>query len=331
MNKLYGILKNSKKVWGMPFSKRNENVILLIFLTIFATLIINIIIYGYQLLSKSVSIEISEDDKKLGIKKKIVEDNIDKGHDVANIVLLGIDGKGFFGNARSDSIIIVSLDRKNNSMKLTSILRDTYIHIPRKGMDKLGHAYAYGGSELAIKTINQNFNMDIKDFITVDFAGFEKIIDVIGGVEIELSPSEANYIKVDSSGKQLLNGEKALKYSRIRKIGNADYERTERQRIILEEAFKKIIVMNITEYPKLLDTFLPFVKTSLSKIQMLSLGIEIIRYKIKNIEQFRIPADGYAENKMINGISYIVPVTIEDNIMLLKNFLYGDENSILNN
>ena len=315
----------------MPFSKRNENEILLIFLTIFATLIINIIIYGYQLLSKSVSIEISEDDEKSGIKKKIVEDNIDKGHDVTNIVLLGIDGKGFSGNARSDSIIIVSLDRKNNSMKLTSILRDTYIHIPGKGMDKLGHAYAYGGSELAIKTINQNFNMDIKDFITVDFVGFEKIIDVIGRVEIELSPSEANYIKVDSSGKQLLNGEKTLKYSRIRKIGNADYERIERQRIILEEVFKKIIVMNITEYPKLLDTFLPFVKTSLSKIQMLSLGIEIIRSKIKNIEQFHIPADGYAENKMINGIYYVVPVTIEDNIMLLKNFIYGDENSILNN
>ncbi len=159
------------------------------------------------------------------------------------------------------------------------------------------HAYAYDGSQLALETINKNFNMDIENFITIDFTGFERVIDAIGGVEIELSPDEASHINMDDCGRQLLDGEKALEYSRIRMIGNGDYERTEGQR----------------------------------RVQALNLANEIIRSRIKNVEQFRIPADGYAGDKKINRIFYVVPDTLEDNITLLKNFIYGDEDNILNN
>jgi LCP family protein required for cell wall assembly len=295
------------------------------------------LLYECRLLGKVASVEASEynGEQELKIeaveyngepetKGEVVENSLNGGQEVMNIVLLGIDSRGFSGNIRSDSIIIVSLDRKNNNIKLTSIMRDTYVHIPGRDMEKLGHAYAYGGSKLAMETINKNFDMDIENFITIDFTGFEKVIDAIGGIEIELSPDEASYLNVDDCGKQLLDGEKALEYSRIRMMGNGDYERTERQRRVLVEVFKKIIAMNAIKYPKLLNIFLPLVKTNISRVQALSLATETIKSGIKNVEQFRIPADGYAEDKKINRTFYVVPNTMEDNIMLLKDFIYGN-------
>lgn len=328
----------------MLYNKRDIRKNILTFFIMYIILVTGILVYECRLLGSMGSVEASEYNEEPGIRaealeyneeseieREAAEDRLNGGHGVMNIVLLGIDSRGFSGNIRSDSIIIVSLDRKNNNIKLTSIMRDTYVHIPGRDMEKLGHAYAYGGSELAMETINKNFNMDIENFITIDFTGFEKVIDAINGVEIELSPDEASYINMDDCGKQLLDGEKALEYSRIRMIGNGDYERTERQRRVLEETFKKIIAMNVTKYPKLLNIFLPLVKTNIPRMQALDLATEIIKSRVRSVEQFRIPADGYAEDKKINKIFYVVPVTMEDNIALLKNFIYGDENNILNN
>lgn len=296
-------------------------------LSLLAILLIGIFIYGYYILDQAENVEISEDDEDLGIDEEIVERN--KDYDVINIVLFGIDRRGTSGNARSDSMIIASLDRSNKVVKLTSLMRDTYIEIPGRGMDKLGHAYAYGGPELGVKTINHNFNMDIKEFMTVDFTGFEQIIESVGGVEVDITPAEANHMKLPSSGLQVLDGERALEYSRIRKIGN-DYERTERQRTVLEAVFKKMTTMSLTSYPNMLNKLLPLVETSLTKGEMISLGTDIIRADIKNMEQFRLPADGHVADDYINGVSYVVPVSLEDNVNLLRDFIYNESNIVSN-
>src|SRR5699024_284569 len=209
----------------------------------------------------------------------------------------------------------------------TSLLRDTYVDIPNHGMDKLGHAHAYGGPELAIKTINQNFNMDIRDFAAVDFESFSKIIDIQGGIEIDIKPEEIKYVPGSREGTQLLDGEQALAYSRIRKVGS-DYQRTERQRIVLEKVLNKGMGAGVTKYPSLLNAILPHVETSLSKSATLSLGTSTLTSKISTIDQYRIPVKGYVHSQRINGISYEVPDTLEDNIGFLNNFIYKDKKEL---
>lgn len=292
--------------------------------------------YGFNLLDKIDNTEIAESDEELGIS----EENA-KSNKVVNIALFGLDRRETSGNTRSDTIMIASLDKEFNKIKLTSIMRDSYVEIPERGMDKINHAYAFGGPELAIKTINHNFDMNIRDFVTVDFYGLEKIIDAMGGVEIEVSSKEVNALnssirevdkltntdspKVQNAGLQNLNGRQAVAYSRIRKVGRGDYERTERQREVLEQVLNKGMKAGITKYPKLLNTMLPYVETSLSKTEILSLGTSTLTSGIRKIDQYRIPVDGYVKGQTINGVSYVVPDTLEDNIALLDRFIYQDE------
>lgn len=290
--------------------------VFLISIIVFAT----IFTYGYNILNKIENKDISQDDDELGIR-----DESKDNKDAINILLFGIDRDDASSGGRSDSIMIASLDKKHKKIKLTSLMRDTYLDIPGRGMDKVNHAYAFGGPELAIRTINQNFHMNIREFAAVDFNGFERIIDIMGGVEIDVKPEEVKHIPNSRSGKQLLTGKQALAYSRIRKTGHGDYERTERQREVLEQVLNQGLNAGVTKYPKLLNTMLPHVETSLSKPELLSLGTSVLTSGIKNIDQYRIPVDGHVQNQMINGVSYVVPQTLEDNIMFLNKFIYEDE------
>src|SRR5699024_5526183 len=274
-------------------------------------------------LDKVDNVKIYKEDDNLGI----IDNNIEEGfkdNKTTNIALFGLDQGEDGTTSRSDSIMIASVDKKHKKIKLTSIMRDTYVEIEDQGMDKIGHAYASGGPELAMKTINQNCNMNIRDFVSIDFAGFQKIIDGIGGVEIDVRPNEVSHVKIAGPCLQTLNGEQALAYSRIRKTGNGDYERTERQRVVMEEMLNKAMSLNVTKYPGLLNETLPYVDTSLSKMEILTLGTNVVTSNIRDIEQYRIPVDEHVEHQMINGIFYMIPRDVDDNIALLKKFIYED-------
>lgn len=282
-------------------------------------------VYGYTILGKANQVEIPDKDQDLGIKEeeeKKEEEDSKENTKVTNIALFGIDSRSPEEKGRSDSIIIASLDRQHKKIKLTSIMRDTYVDINDRGMDKINHAYAFGGPELSIKTINQNFNMNIRDFVTVDFEGLENIINVFGGIEINIKANEVSHVPNSHEGKQILDGKQALAYSRIRKTGDGDFERTERQRLILEGIINQGLKAGITEYPKLLSTLFSYVDTSLSKSEMLKLGSSILTSNIKTVEKFRIPVDEHGKGQMINNIYYLVPDTLEDNINLLHEFIY---------
>lgn len=292
----------------------------------FITLVISIAAFtavGFFINNLEEYVELPEDDGDLGIS-----DELDKGFDdneTINIALFGLDeGEDEYDASRSDSIMIASIDKRHKKIKLTSIMRDTYVEIENYGMDKIGHAYAFGGPELAVKTLNQNFNMNIRDFVAIDFAGFEKIVDAVGGVEIDIKPNEVSHAKVKSAGLQKLNGKQALAYSRIRKTGNGDYERTERQRVVLETMLNGIMDLNATQYPGLVTKTLPYVETSFKKMEILNLGTKVVASGIKDIEQYRIPVDEHLDHQIINGIFYMIPRDINDNIILLKKFIYED-------
>ena len=273
-----------------------------------------------QIFNKGENVNIKKDNNNLSIKDKQIK-NKEKNPNIINIALFGIDKSSSKQKGESDSIMIASLDTENKGVKLTSIMKDTYIEIPERGMGKMNHAYAFGGPELAMKTINQNFDMNTRDFVKVDFEGLAKSIDFLGGVKVDIKNNEVPHVRdVPRAGTYLLNGQQALDYTRIRYVGDGDHER--RQTLVLQKALEKAVGAGITKYPKLLTTMLPFVETSLSKGEILKLGTSILSSGTRNIEQFRIPADGHAVDKMINGVYYLEPDTLETNKDILYKFIY---------
>ncbi len=316
--------------------------VLMIFLIVLILSLVGANIYISLLFNKVNNLEISKIDTELGIKyKKLEKENqkriyiplfeffrspfkdIDKPV-ITNIALFGIDDKLLKRKGSSDTIIIASLDLTHKKIKLTSILRDTYVEIPDIGMDKITYAYSYGGPELSIKTINQNFDMNIREFVTVNFEGLEQIIDALGGINITIKDYEVAHIPGIESGPQILNGKQTLTYTRIRDTGKGDIERTERQRSVLEKIINKGLDAGIAEYPKILNTLLPYVDTSLSKNEMLKLGISTLSLNIKNIEQFRIPTDNHVKAKIINEVYFFVPDSLENNVNLMHEFIYSN-------
>jgi len=207
---------------------KKRNKILFTFLTI----IFCVFLYGYYMLSKIDYVPIDKD-KDLGISDDApVEDEI------INILLFGLDSRVEGQRSRSDTIMIATLDSKENKIKLTSIMRDTYVSIPGREDDRINAAYAFGGPELAIRTINENYNMNISKYVTVDFFSLEKVINALGGVEIDIKDYEIKALNngiielnrlhkddldsplIEGPGRHLLDGRQAVAYARIRKVGN---------------------------------------------------------------------------------------------------------------
>ena len=236
--------------------------------------------------------------------------------------------------------MIVTIDTVHKKIKLTSIMRDSYVAIDGHGNDKLNHAYAFGGPQLAIKTLNENFDLNIENFASVNFETLPKIIDELGGIELNIDADELEYINgyiahlnningtsepaIESTGIQHVSGTQALAFCRIRYTSGGDYKRTERHREVLTEIFKKIETMPVTSYPSLLSEILPMVNTSLGYSDILELGTEVLKLGDSNLQLERFPLDDYCEGKMISGIYYLTfdkEVTVEQ----LHNYIFEDK------
>lgn len=287
-------------------SKRKKIVLSLIttMVIIIATAAIGGYYYIHNILSKANKVEMKKED--LGIKEEINTKLSTEYGDIQNIALFGIDQlEGQIG--RSDAIMIATIDRNNKKVKISSIMRDSYVYIPGKKEDKINHAYAFGGPSLAIRTLNENFDLNIKDFLAVNFSTLPKIIDKVGGIDINVDDEEIVHLAhcgVKGIGMRHLNGEQALAYSRIRYATGGDYRRTERQREVIEELFEKLVNKPITDYPTLLNDFMPMIKTSLEPHQILSIATDITKTG-GSIEQHRFPKDNHAKGEMINDVYYL--------------------------
>ncbi len=259
------------------------------------------------------------------------------GSHVRNILLIGTDSRGEDGG-RSDSMILLSLNRSTNKINMVSLMRDTYVQIPGYGSDKLNAAYAYGGADLLMDTIEENFYIEVDDYVSVSFMSFAGIVDAVGGVEVEISDEEADAINVlldskegvklfgtpdesdylNGGGKYELNGKQALCYARLRKVGNADFERTERQRIVLTEIFKNI---SPTAILSLVGDAFPDVATNMSNFDLYLLSLRVPFFIGYDIEQLRIPAEDTYWNSDIGGQS-VLEIDFDANIDIVENELY---------
>ncbi len=289
--------------------------------------------YINSMLNKVEKVEVKKENLSIDIKKE------EKYVEIKNIALFGIDGESD-ENGRSDVIMILTLDSEHDKIKLTSIMRDSYVDIPGYGMDKLNHAYAYGGPELAIKTLNENFGLNIKEFMTVNFSSMPKIIDKLGGVSIEVTDEELKHINsyivnmdnvngtktpsITSAGLQELNGTQATAYSRIRYTNGDDYKRTERQRTVINGLFEKASEISITKYPALINEFLPFISTNMSSTEMLTIAKNFAFLLDNGLTQSRYPLDEQAVGQMINGVSYIT-FDIEELRNHIDNYIFEDK------
>ena len=257
-----------------------------------------------------------------------VSDSLSKAEfdNILTLALFGIDSKDSnnISEGRSDSIIIASINANKHTLKLISIPRDTYVSIEGYGKTKINHAYAYGGETLAIKTINQNFGLNITEYVTRDFSGLIHEINKIGGIELNISESEMEYInahvngayvltgnspeKLTSYGTVVLNGEQALTHSRNRTIGN-DFYRAERQRDVLEAIMNKLTKMGASKLIDMSDTLLQEVRTNIDVINCIAKITDIVLNSNKyfsNLTSMQIPSTDYGTGQMISGVYYFV-------------------------
>lgn len=285
------------------------------------------------------------DKVKLDTSKIAVESDAQKLQDnndnITNIALYGVDSREESNDtgSRSDSIMVLTIDKSRNKIKLSSIVRDTYVNIPGRGMDKINHAYAFGGPELAISTINSNFGLAIKDFVTVDFFGLAKVVDSIGGVQLDIQSEEVQYINqyvkeianienvtpkyISTPGKQTVNGIQAVAYARIRYTAGGDFKRAERQRTLLMTIFEKVKTMEKTQYINIINEMLPNIKTNMSSTQLISLATEVLSGNNMALQQIKFPLDKNSGGKTINGVYYYV-TDLEANKKALQDYIYQD-------
>lgn len=280
--------------------------------------------YTFFQLSKVSTIKISKTNEDLGIKPDVVDKKEEEVNETINIALFGVDRRTENEASRSDSMIILSIDKKHKKIKMSSIMRDTYVQIKGHGETKINHAYAYGGPQLAIRTLNENFDLDIRDYATVDFSNLEKIIDAMDGVTVDIDQDEVSKIPgVTKSGMQTLNGKQAVAYSRIRYTTGGDFRRTERQRTVLSVMFEKIQSLGAAEFPSIVSELLPLTETSMNSMDIIKLGTKVLTSNISKLEQERFPVDGYWSGKTIGGVWYLL-ADMESSIEQLHNFIYED-------
>lgn len=302
---------------------------------------------------QKLDIDNKEMQKKLDEKIEMLNQNktpIQFNDNVFNILLIGSDTRNEENDSgRSDSMILVSLNKETKKIYLTSMMRDMYIKIQEHGNNRLNTAYSYGGPGLLMDTIEENFKIKVDRYVQVDFNAFIDVINMIGGVDdIQIGEGDIehinNYIRgmnevngIDTEegllyengnegGRYSLTGAQALAFSRIRYSGYGDeqndFGRTARQRAVLTATFDKARGMDIFQLSKMMSEILPKINTDITRGEAISLVLDLPEYTKYEIETLRVPVDGSYEDVEVRGMS-VLGIDFEDNISYLQEKIYG--------
>lgn len=261
---------------------------------------------------------------------------------ITNYLIFGIEE---FGGARNtDSMMIATIDTKKDTLKLTSLLRDSYVQIPGYKQNKLNSAYARGGAKLLIETIELNYKVKLDGYVSVDFKNFEEIVDLLGGVDIELGEKEANYLNRTNyiskksnrnvkAGMNHLNGNQVMGYCRVRKVEtlggiSSDYGRIVRQQRTLKAIFDSYKSKSFFKLLPIAKSCLGYVNTNLSQKQIEDAMEAVVENKIRTLDTFRVPVDGaFDAPKRYNGIGYPLVLEWDKNRTELYQFIFNDTES----
>ena len=264
---------------------------------------------------------IDPNDVNLNLHDKPVESQ----EHIINIMLIGQDRRPGEGRTRSDVMILCTVNKTTKELTMTSFMRDLYINIPGYYDDRMNHAYAYGGMKLLDKCLQENFGVKVDGNIEVDFDGFSDIVDLLGGVDIYLSNSEANHLIYNGysavPGMNHLNGKAALMYTRNRSVGNGDFSRTERQRRVLSALFEKCRGMSLGQLQNLMEKVLPMITTDMTNRALVDLLVDVVPMLGDiQVNTNRIPADDTYKYASIRGMSVLLP-DLEANRAVLKDIM----------
>lgn len=242
------------------------------------------------------------------------EDSYMKDEGWTHYLLLGVDGvTNSYKSKRSDAMIVLSVNSDEKRVVLSSVPRDTLVYIDGKGFDKLTHAYAYGGAALTVKAYEDNFDIDIESYITVNFAAMEEIVDLLGGLTLTLTDAEAKHMGDYyaawglSGGTQKLNGKEVLAYCRVRKI-DSDFKRTERQYKVLMEMYKAVKDLSPTKYGALITTAYDYINTDMIVADVIGLAGKLLGILDSGaeIEHVSLVDSQYCTTGRLNGSSVVM-------------------------
>lgn len=258
-----------------------------------------------------------------------------------NIAIFGVDSRSDdygVGN-RSDCIIIASINNDTGAIKLISVYRDTYVKIDGYGLDKITHAYSYGEAPLAIKTLNTNLDLNINEFVTVNFDSVAEAVDQLGGIQLTITSDEIKYINgyinetsrvtgktsehITQPGTYTVDGVQAVAYSRIRYTDGGDYKRTERMRTVIEAMFSKLKTKSLVEINSFADAILPHVYTNISATDIISMVPSMSKYKVTESIGWPYDTKGKTMDRW-----YGIPVTLESNVTQLHKEAFGEEDYV---
>lgn len=297
---------------------------------------------------------------EIEVKPEILGFETVKDERIINIALFGLDTRSpesFSG--RSDTIMVLSINNGTGQVKIISVMRDSLVPIDKESgrtYNKINNSYASGGPELAIKTLNTIFDLDISEYVAINFFKLAEVIDMIGGVEIEITDGEISQLngclgeicnglgketedyKITTSGKQHLNGIQAVAFSRIRytaTVGGTkdDYGRTDRQRIVMGQLFKKVLAMPKSKYLKLVKPILSSCESSLTYSEVIDVVINVLSGNSK-FSETRVPLTSYIMPSPNAGVGSVVYFDINFAAQLVHSFIYDDitpENYIAEN
>lgn len=246
---------------------------------------------------------------------------------VFNVLLVGTDTRDPNADmGRSDSMMLVSFNRKENKATIVSFLRDSLVEIDGYGKSRLGHTYAYGGVGLTINTINKVYDLDVQNYVTISFENMVNVIDEIGGVEVPITPEEAEYYRQCGmpniqAGMVTLNGSQALAHSRNRSLDN-DFGRARRQRDVMNGIYRKVLEK---KDPKTMMSLINFcmtqVKTNMDVDEIFEWAMKVVSTENLTVQQTSAPAEGTYEFANYNGMA-ILEIDIEANKEILDSMLY---------
>lgn len=322
--------------------KKKMNKGLKIFLIILLVLVIFILglgVAGYTFVNGKIGKMQKEniDTTAVGINEETKQEL--KGY--RNIALLGIDSRADdygLGN-RSDCMIIASINQETNAVKLISVYRDTYVYVTENGtkrLDKITHAYSYGGAQNTLKSLNEAMDLNITEFVTVNFDAVIAAVDSLGGVYIDIDESEIKYVNdyidatsessrvksshITRSGRQKLDGVQAVSYTRVRYTTGGDYKRTERMRTVVEAMLSKAKTLNVGQLNSFADTILPKIRTNISTSEIWGLIPKLASFKVTESIGWPYDTKGITLDRW-----YGVPVTLQSNVERLHKEAFEQE------
>ena len=326
----------------MKNNKKCKNKYKQILIAVFSVIIICVVVLGagYMYIRANIykkTEPLTSEHLQAPVKTKEETIEYTEVEGITNVLLVGVDGIDFDEKyQRSDSMIIATLDSNKEKVKLTSLYRDTLVYIPGYGEEKMNLAFSLGGPELVMETIKYNFDVNIEKYIMINFAGFEAIIDQIGGVEIDVKEYQLHELNkyigqatgggdcpVEKAGLQILNGKQVLSYARIRKGVGDDYERTERQREVLFKVVEKLQKTDVIKYFSIANKMLDYLRTNIGIMDGLNMAYTISKFSNLETEQLSIPVQELCVDEEVNG-NMALRMDRYENALILNDFIFND-------